>query len=401
MLTIRPDAKIIIETARDKAEELIKDVIAQGAYQYLPKPIRLEKIKEIIETMKMEEAKEFDDATEMLEKMVSNSTQISQIRIQQQLGKTEAEIMPQIKRLLSDKKILQIDDIKEVSCPRCSSVRVAQTFHCPKCKGTNFKQDKIIEHYRCGNVSPAVTYVDDKCPKCHESIKVFGVDYRVQDSMYLCNDCGDVFADILLSGHLGELSPKQRERIDIIKSSSASLLQLISDLLDVQKLELGQLKIQRENVDIYDTVVKSIQTLQPQIEEQRVGIVNDAIHVSILHDPDRIGQVLTNLIKNSIKAVQPGSGMIRVYSEQTLDEVKIMVSDNGIGIPHDKQGKLFTKFYQADASMTREKGGSGLGLSICKGIVEIHGGKISMQSTPNSGTIVTFSLPKTDQKGAV
>ncbi|NDF25489.1 MAG: response regulator [Thaumarchaeota archaeon] len=197
MLTMQPDTKIIIETAREKSEDLIKDVIAQGAYQYLPKPIRLEKIKEIIETLKMEEAQEFDDVSEILQKLVSSSTQISQTRIQQQLGKTESEITPQIKRLILDKKIMQINDIKEISCPRCSSVRVAQTFHCPKCKGTNFKQDKIIEHYRCGNVSLATTYIDDKCPKCHESIKVFGVDYRVQDSMYLCNDCGDIFAQIL------------------------------------------------------------------------------------------------------------------------------------------------------------------------------------------------------------
>ncbi|NDB91981.1 MAG: sensor histidine kinase [Nitrososphaeria archaeon] len=209
------------------------------------------------------------------------------------------------------------------------------------------------------------------------------------------------YADILLSGHLGEITDKQRERINIIKSSATSLLQLISDLLDVQKLELGQLKIQKEDADIHDTVLKSVQTLQPQIEEQNIKIVNEVSHHVIPHDPDRIGQVLTNLIKNSLKAIKPGSGMVRIYSEQTPDEIRIMVIDNGLGVPYEKQGKLFTKFYQADASMTREKGGSGLGLSICKGIVEIHGGKISMQSTPNSGTTVTFSLPVKEHKSAI
>ncbi|NDF27409.1 MAG: sensor histidine kinase [Nitrosopumilaceae archaeon] len=209
------------------------------------------------------------------------------------------------------------------------------------------------------------------------------------------------YADILLSGHLGEITDKQRERINIIKSSASSLLQLISDLLDVQKLELGQLKIQKEDADIHDTVLKSVQTLQPQIEEQNIKIVNEVSHHVIPHDPDRIGQVLTNLIKNSLKAIKPGSGMVRIYSEQTPDEIRIIVSDNGLGVPYEKQGKLFTKFYQADASMTREKGGSGLGLSICKGIVEIHGGKISMQSTPNSGTTVTFSLPVKEHKSAI
>lgn len=202
------------------------------------------------------------------------------------------------------------------------------------------------------------------------------------------------YADILLSGHLGDMTEKQKERISIIKSSAASLLQLISDLLDVQKLELGQLKMKKENIDIYETAIKSIQTLQPQAEEEKISIINEIKRSIVPHDSDRIIQVLTNLIKNSLKAVKPETGVIRLSSEETPDELKISVSDNGSGIPYDRQDRLFTKFYQADASLTREKGGSGLGLSICKGIIEAHGGKISVQSAPNSGTTVTFSLPK-------
>ncbi|MGQ0605497.1 MAG: response regulator [Candidatus Nitrosotenuis sp.] len=199
LLTLRPDVKVVIETAREKNEDLIKDVIAQGAYQYLSKPIRLEKIKEIIDTLKTEEAQNpDDDSAKTLEKILSSTTQISLLRIQQHMDKEEQEIMPQIKHLIADKKVIQIDDIKEAACPRCSSVRVAQTFHCPKCRGTNFKQDKIIEHYKCGNVSSTTTYMDDKCPKCHQVIKVFGVDYRLQENMYVCNDCAEIFAEILL-----------------------------------------------------------------------------------------------------------------------------------------------------------------------------------------------------------
>lgn len=198
MISMRPDVKVIIETAREKTEDQIKDVIAQGAYQYLGKPIRLEKLREIIDTLKAEETQTIDgDIDNLLEKLVSSSTQLSLLRILQYLDKTESEILPHLKRLTTDKKIIQIEDIKEVACPRCSSVRVAQIFHCPKCKGSNFKQDKIIEHYKCGNVSSALSYVDDKCPKCHEIIKVFGVDYRVQDNLYTCNDCGEIFSEIL------------------------------------------------------------------------------------------------------------------------------------------------------------------------------------------------------------
>ncbi|MGQ0771176.1 MAG: response regulator [Nitrososphaerota archaeon] len=198
MISMRPDVKIILETAREKTEETIKDVIAQGAYQYLGKPIRLEKLREIIDTLKAEEAQAADDDIgNALEKLVSSSTQLSLLRILQYLDKTESEILPHLQRLTTDKKIIQIEDIKEISCPKCSSVRVAQIFHCPKCKGSNFKQDKIIEHYKCGNVSSASSYVDDKCPKCHEVIKIFGVDYRVQDNLYTCNGCGEVFTEIL------------------------------------------------------------------------------------------------------------------------------------------------------------------------------------------------------------
>lgn len=209
------------------------------------------------------------------------------------------------------------------------------------------------------------------------------------------------YADMLIGGHLGSLTDKQKERMGIIKSSATSLLQIISDLLDAQKLELGQLRMKKEVLPIQKTVLKSIQTLQPQIDENKITVSNEVSPTILVpHDADRITQVLTNLIKNSIKAVKPNVGIIKITSSEDPNEVRITVSDNGGGIPPEKQTKLFTKFYQADASLTREKGGSGLGLSICKGIVGAHGGKITLESAPGVGTSVTFSLPK-DAKAAV
>lgn len=198
MLGIRPDVKVIIESASDRTEDTIKDVIAQGAYQYLAKPIRLEKLKEIIETLKVEEGQiPTEDTAKALEKLMSSSTQVSLLRITQYLNRSESEVLPLVNRLISDKKTIQIDDVKEIACPRCSSVSITQTFHCPKCRGANFRQDKIIEHYKCGNVSSASSYVDDKCPKCHKPIESFGLDYRIQDNLYSCNCCGDIFSEIL------------------------------------------------------------------------------------------------------------------------------------------------------------------------------------------------------------
>jgi DNA-binding NarL/FixJ family response regulator len=199
ILSIKPDTKVIIETAREESDEAIRDIIAQGAYQYLAKPIRLERLKDIINTLRIEETQPvMIDDLQLLEKIISNTTQISLLRLSQYLDKQESEIISAINQLVASKKIIKINDIKEVKCFKCDSVRIAQMFHCPKCKGSNFKQDKIIEHYKCGNVSSASSYIDDKCPKCREPIKVFGVDYRVQENYYICNECGDVFGELLI-----------------------------------------------------------------------------------------------------------------------------------------------------------------------------------------------------------
>ncbi len=202
------------------------------------------------------------------------------------------------------------------------------------------------------------------------------------------------YSDLLLSEHLGPLTDKQKERVSIIKSSATSLLDIISDLLDAQKLELGQLRMMKESSSIKTTVEKAVEAMQLAANEKEVTITVNCPDVVLLHDSERIIQVLTNLLKNSLKAVKEKDGAIQVNVGDYPSEVKISVKDNGIGIPADKQKDLFKKFYQVDASLTREIGGSGLGLSICKGIVEVHGGKIGVQSAPDIGTTFTFTIFK-------
>ncbi len=207
------------------------------------------------------------------------------------------------------------------------------------------------------------------------------------------------YSDILLSEHLGKLTDKQKERIEIIKSSSETLLSLISDLLDAQKLELGQLKIRKENTNIKDTIDISVETFLPQAQKNKIEIISNIQNLSIEYDPSRIKQVMTNLIKNSLTAVEPEKGKIEITMKNMPQEIQISIKDNGMGIPLNKQSNLFKKFYQVDASLTREKGGSGLGLSICKGIIENHGGTITVKSTPHQETIFTFTLPKKVESG--
>ena len=204
------------------------------------------------------------------------------------------------------------------------------------------------------------------------------------------------YSDILLNEHLGKLTDQQKERIGIIKSSSETLLSIISDLLDAQKLDLGQLRRVKEESDVKDTISKAIETMNPEAESNNIEIVSDASSQLLNHDSERISQVITNLIKNSIVAIKPSPGKIEVIMENNPNEVKISIKDSGVGIPEEKQKDLFKKFYQVDTTLTRERGGSGLGLAICKGIINNHHGEISVHSRPNQGATFSFIIPKNE-----
>jgi len=170
------------------------------------------------------------------------------------------------------------------------------------------------------------------------------------------------------------------------------VLQVISD---AQKLELGKLVVKKENQNIKDTIDVAVQAFQPRATENNITIKHNLDkEILVPHDRERITQVLTNLLKNALDVVNPGTGIIEVIVEDSDLEIKINVTDNGPGIPKEKQSGLFKKFYQVDTSLTRESGGSGLGLAICKGLVEEHGGSISAESTLGVGTTFSFILPK-------
>ena len=204
------------------------------------------------------------------------------------------------------------------------------------------------------------------------------------------------YSDILLGEHLGPLNKNQKDRLEVIRSSSATLLQLISDLLDAQKLELGQLRIRKSRNNLRDTIQKILVSMEPQSISDQISIVNNLTQdVYVNYDDDRIKQVLTNLIKNSLKACSPKVGKIELSVEENPTEAIVSVRDNGRGIPPDAIDNIFKKFYQVDTSLTREKGGSGLGLSISKGIVEAHGGRIWVETKPNKGSTFSFSITKT------
>ncbi len=202
LFKIRPNAKIIIETAEERTSKNIKELLRKGAYLFLQKPIRFEDLKYAFETLENEDQVLGvipTDALKKIEALLKSTTQISVARISE-FNKIEKEkTQNYLKDLENAGKVVEIGSIKEISCNLCDSVRISQNFHCPSCSTEDFIQDKLIEHFNCGNVSLANTYNNDICPKCHKEIKIVGVDYKIIDNYYVCKSCGNKFPELALT----------------------------------------------------------------------------------------------------------------------------------------------------------------------------------------------------------
>jgi signal transduction histidine kinase len=213
------------------------------------------------------------------------------------------------------------------------------------------------------------------------------------------------YAEMLLkTGVLGELNDKQRDAVNTVMKSSQRLEALVGDVMDVFKLDMGKMRLTMETVDAATLLKRVVSELGSIMEEKGVDVRADAADgITVICDARRIDQVLGNLIKNSVDFVPAKGGRILVKAEKAqtrqnmADEEKQMaiftVEDNGQGIPRDKADRVFEKFYQVDASAARKHGGTGLGLVICKGIVEAHGGRIWVDTDYSSGASLKFSLP--------
>lgn len=203
---------------------------------------------------------------------------------------------------------------------------------------------------------------------------------------------------IVASGVTGDLSDEAKSLIDIANKNSERLVNLINDILDIEKIEAGKLDLQLRSLDFRSTIDKSISSLQGYADQYDVAIkiASEINHeVTVEGDEDRLIQVLSNLISNAIK-FSPTGGVVTVGLTVETGWMRASVSDDGPGVDVDFQAKLFQKFAQADSSDTRQKGGTGLGLSISKAIVEHHRGTIGFDSKPDEGATFHFDLPLLD-----
>ena len=203
------------------------------------------------------------------------------------------------------------------------------------------------------------------------------------------------YIDILISEKIGPINEEQKKKLEIVSSSTRSLLRLISDLLDAQKIELGQLKLNKDVHDLAEIVTNTVNKMKPDADRYGITMTTDLGNpIALLCDNARIEQVLSNLIFNSLDFCPKPNGKINIKLFSENKHAGIIVKDNGIGISKESLNKIFVKFYQVDTSTTREHGGTGIGLSVCKGIVEGHGGKIWAESDgKDKGAEIHIMLP--------
>ncbi len=201
----------------------------------------------------------------------------------------------------------------------------------------------------------------------------------------------------MLAEHVSStyLTTEQKEMIGEVYSNAKKLNNLIRDLLDAQKLELGRMQFNMANFDVTGFMTEIYTSYLALMKERQINFVNTAEEKLVLtSDENRIKQVIANLILNSLDFVPLGKGKIEISAKSIDGVILFYVRDNGIGIAKDQQKFLFKKFYQADTSLGRKHTGNGLGLAICKGIIDGLGGRIWVESEEGKGTSFCFSLPK-------
>jgi signal transduction histidine kinase/CHASE3 domain sensor protein len=201
------------------------------------------------------------------------------------------------------------------------------------------------------------------------------------------------FTELIQDGIYGEVPDKIRAQLDRIEANGRHLLGLINDVLDLSKIEAGQIELAIGEValgDVVEGVQRSTESLATS-KGLRLEVQLPASLPRIAGDDRRLAQVLLNLVGNAIKFTEAGEVVVAVESIE--QGVEISVSDTGPGIPAAERERIFEEFHQIDSSSTKRAGGTGLGLAIAKRIVELHGGRIWVESTPGAGSRFAFTLP--------
>ncbi|MEO8392700.1 MAG: ATP-binding protein [Chloroflexota bacterium] len=206
------------------------------------------------------------------------------------------------------------------------------------------------------------------------------------------------YSEILLDGDDGELTPDADEDVNSIYSSGQHLLAIINDILDLAKIEAGQMNVERHEIVLSESLDKIINSAAVLVKQKAVKLVSEAGEsgLSVNADDLRLRQIVMNLISNAVKFTEKGSVTVS-YGRYDERNAYVRVTDTGIGIAQDNLGAIFEQFRQVDGSSTRRAGGTGLGLTITRHLVRLHDGEIYVESEIGKGSSFWFTLPLSEQ----
>ncbi len=202
------------------------------------------------------------------------------------------------------------------------------------------------------------------------------------------------------------LTVEQREYVGLVRHSAESLLSIINDILDFSKIDAGKMELELIPFNLRESLGETLMTLSIRAHEKSLELVYEVqpeVPEALFGDPGRIRQILTNLVGNAIKFTKEGEIFVSVDEQSEASGATALhfaVKDTGIGVPLEKQEKIFDAFSQADGSMTRKYGGTGLGLTICVRLVEMMGGRVWLESQPGQGSTFHFTVQLALQENA-
>ena len=220
------------------------------------------------------------------------------------------------------------------------------------------------------------------------------------------------FTGILLQQLAGPLNDEQSRQLGMVRGSARHLLELINDVLDISKIEAGQLTVKHDRFDLREAIMEVCQSVQPMAEKKQLDLASPEIDPALgvmIGDRRRVEQVLLNLLNNAIKFTDRGRVILRAEKfaafvapaeTESRPAVRLTVTDTGIGIRVEDQPCIFEPFRQIDTGLTRMHDGTGLGLAICHRLTELMGGTIAVASEWGRGSTFTVTLPLRPPTGA-
>jgi signal transduction histidine kinase len=209
------------------------------------------------------------------------------------------------------------------------------------------------------------------------------------------------YTQLLELGVRGPITPAQREDLERIDRSQRHLLSLINDILNFAKIEAGHVQVESAVVDVGQLMEGLKEFVEPQLREKHLQFTqcNEAPGVQACADADKVRQILINLLSNAIKFTPP-QGNIRLECEADASTVTIRVSDDGNGVPMDKQEAIFEPFVQIGRDFSSAQSGTGLGLAISRDLAHRMNGELTVESTPGSGSVFSLTLPRQSEHAA-